>query len=117
MTNKDKYLKEGVSVEEFVENMFSCEHIEVYGGIKYINRGSMSYWLEKECKPTLTEDERVILKNIEKEYTHIGRGDETYRIVLYIKSKDDFKHCWCFYNHLFQFIKEGEEYSIEELLK
>lgn len=88
-------------------------------------------------KPTLTEDEKVILKNVPKEYKYVMR--DSYRkggnLVL---SKgfpernwviiggdgywlDDRKQFPCtmlgLFNHLFQFIKwEDEPYSIEELL-
>jgi len=101
MTNGEKYLKDGTDIKEFSRNMFNY----------LVNRDEplkikIENYLQEDIKPTLTEDERVILKNIDKKYTHIGRKDGTPSIELYIKSKDDFKHCWCFYNHLFQFIKE-----------
>ena len=47
-------------------------------------------------KPHLTEDERVILRNLHEEYKHIKRNDNLYVGVDYFGM----------YDHLFQFIKE-----------
>lgn len=94
MTNAEKYLKDEAK-EEFIKRI--NEELDYAGGQFNIEK-----FLNEPCKPTLTEDERAILRNIDKKYTHIGRRAG---IELYIKSKDGFKHCWCFYNHLFQFIK------------
>lgn len=71
--------------------------------------------LNEQIKPTLTEDERVILRNIYKKYKYITRDNSG---NLYIKEQLFFLLALPFsiYNHLFQFIKDGEEYSIEELL-
>ena len=61
---------------------------------------------DEQTKPTLTEDERVILRNI-KDYTHIKRIKDGH-IML---TKQTEKHILNFdfiepLNHLFQFIKE-----------
>lgn len=57
-------------------------------------------------KPTLTEDERVILRNVSKDYQYIERDDE----CLWVRGidKDDFYNTCYFkcFDHLFQFIKE-----------
>ena len=88
-------------------------------------------WERKEPKekPKLTEDEKVILRNIDKEYKWIARDDDGLLCVYKEKpTKDDydgwndsafsFASLWAFDN-LFQFIKweDDEPYSIEELLK
>ena len=85
--------------------------------------------LERKETPKLTEDEKVILRNIDKEYKWIARDDDGLLCVYKEKpTKDDydgwndsafsFASLWAFDN-LFQFIKweDDEPYSIEELLK
>ena len=80
---------------------------------------------EKEKqKPELTEDEKVILKNIPKKYKYIAR-DKNGLIFLHSKKPSKYDYSWIGYNdiafpyyHLFQFIKweDDEPYLIEELL-
>lgn len=97
MTNAEKYLK--VSTSEFIEAIID-ELIDI-GGLS-----SLENWLVKEAKPTLTKDERVILRNIrEKENKYITRDKSGY---LYITEKPFSMLALPFsiYNHLFQFIKE-----------
>lgn len=77
----------------------------------------------------LTEDEKVILKNIDKRYRWIAR-DEDGSLYVYIDKPVKVNTCWGLYphtyasqlnlfNHLFQFIKREDEepYLIEDLLK
>ena len=102
MTNAEKFLKDGVDIENFANSL--CEFVgnfELRNGIKN--------FLNKEAKPTLTEDERVILRNIAKhnDFEKIGRGKigglyVTCRINIPTVEK------WgiTFFDHLFQFIKE-----------
>lgn len=88
-------------------------------------------WLEAEYQETikLTDDEIVILKNIDKEYKWLARNKIGNLFVYKTKPR---KHgaTWqiyrniCFsdlytFNHLFRFIKWSDEepYSIDELLK
>ena len=63
MTNADKYLKDGVDVGEFAN-----EILEAY--MKGSNNESVfvttTRFLKSEVKPTLTEDEKVILRNIDE---------------------------------------------------
>lgn len=89
-------------------------------------------------KPTLTEDEKVILRNLPKEYKWVARNntiDNEAKLFVFgsIPERTTNKgleyECWydfcsdsialCLpYTNLFQFIKwEDEPYSIEELLK
>ena len=61
-------------------------------------------FLETECKtsaPTLTEDERVILRNI-MFLTKIGKD----RTSIYVATKENSIYRLGVFNHLFQFIKE-----------
>ena len=81
-------------------------------------------WERKE-KPQPTEDEKVILRNLPKEYKWIAR-DLSGMVYIFIERPEKGQAIWygCgqpmipFY-HLFQFIKweDEEPYLIEELLK
>lgn len=60
MTNAEKYLKDGVDIKEFSRNMFNY----------LVNRDEplkikIENYLKEDIKPTLTEDERVILRNMD----------------------------------------------------
>ena len=77
-------------------------------------------------KPTLTEDEKVILRNLNKRYKYINREEYGGLRVsetkpIYSKSMKEYYYSGFdtfIYDNLFQFIKwEDEPYSIEELLK
>ena len=90
-------------------------------------------WLKLEHKEkiTLSEAERIILENIDKEYKWIARDKNNYLFVFENKpTKDKDKSSWqsngldlyediFVFNHLFQFITWNDEqpYNIEELLK
>lgn len=76
-------------------------------------------------KPTLTEDEKVILRNLNKRYKYINREEYGGLRVsetkpIYSKSMKEYYYSGFdtfIYDNLFQFIKwEDEPYSIEELL-
>ena len=117
MTNKDKFLRESVSVKEFAEELALSIILSI--PIKDKTVGTISdkviSFLNKPIIPTLTEDERVILRNINTNYyPTIKKTGRT----LYIVSKEDtYKEIeYMFKDHLFQFIKEGEECEIEKLL-
>ena len=82
-------------------------------------------WGRKEAKPT--EDEKVILRNIPKQYEWIAR-DACDSLCVYTKrpikqmlvwSTDGWMSPMALFHNLFQFIKweDDEPYSIEELLK
>ena len=80
-------------------------------------------------KPTLTEDEKVILRNLPKECKWIARDSfkNFNRLYAYPEKPNRLEKAFMSqcndqnlhaFNHLFQFIKwEDEPYSIEELLK
>lgn len=72
MTNAEKYLKDGVDVEEFNRELFkSCVTGDLFN---FINSNAVTAWLYSEVKPILLEDEKVILKYINQErYAQIGR--------------------------------------------
>ena len=81
-------------------------------------------WERKE-KPKLTEDEKVFLRNVPKEYKWIAR-DLSGLVYIFIERPEKGQAIWygCgqpmipFY-HLFQFIQweDEEPYLIEDLLK
>lgn len=90
------------------------------------------YWLKQEYKEQikLSDAERVILENIDKDYKWICRDENMNIYVFDLKpSKDEEYDCWDsdegigerleVFNHLFQFIKWEDEqpYNIEELLE
>ena len=83
-------------------------------------------WERKdEPKPKLTEDEKVILRNLPKEYKWIAR--DGFGFICIFENKPDKAIFGCFYSaatilpfpKLFKFIKyeDKEPYSIEDLLK
>ena len=80
-------------------------------------------WERKE-KPQLTEDEKVILRNLPKHYEWIARDIDGCLYVYASKPKKGIT-MWesdglpmITFDHLFEFIKweDDEPYSIEELL-
>ena len=107
MTNKDKYLKEGASVEELIQNLTN-----------YINKTQkptyekIKNFFEQKAH-LLTEDERVILRNIKEQPIYISR-QKGYGLMAYDKAKRASKTGWSYdngremssFSHLFQFIKE-----------
>lgn len=104
MTNADKYLRDGVSgIRPLLDK---CREI---GAIDSGREYRIDQMLRERAKPTLTEDERVILRNIKSIHNVIGRNRDG-NIQLMCKEprvKDCIWHInLSCYNHLFQFIKE-----------
>jgi len=115
MNNVDKFLKDGVK-EEFIKAI--NEELDYAG-----NQFNIEKFLNEQVKPILSEDERVILKNIDlQNFKAIGRQDGylylRYSSYCYEYEETDIKSLtfWYMYHELFQFIKDGEEYEIRELL-
>ncbi|MBQ8298421.1 MAG: hypothetical protein IJX99_01115 [Clostridia bacterium] len=89
------------------------------------------YWLQAEHKEPikLSDAERVILENIDKDYKWIFRSISGDLWLTYSKPFKDIKDWHCgnefivarltLFKHLFKFIKHdgSEPYNIEELLK
>ena len=121
MTNAEKYLK--VSVDEFIKELGKHKIGSKLEKIPMLHLELMweniKEFLNTECKPKLIENERFILRNFKKDYITLGRdkvGDlfiATERDEDGIRGRNDL----AFEHNLFPFIKEGEEYPIEELLK
>lgn len=97
MTNAEKYLKENVNVDEFVSNfLHKCN----------CPREDLEMFLNDEVKPTLTEDEKVILRNINKFYTHIKRTNiGELRIASGTLGAEIYAQIDIFNKDLFQFIQ------------
>lgn len=133
MTNREWLLNkmQNMSDEELV-NVYVGSHI--CGEIKRTDCGTTNCigckleWLKSEHKEkiTLSEAERIILKNIDKEYKWIARDVDNRLFIFKEKPKtngvrwyhEKYKEI-TFFNHRFLFVKCGdaEPYNIEELLK
>ena len=120
MINAEKYLKDSVAITDFIIAFRKW----YYGEERIIRTADkdIENFLREKAKPTLTDDERVILRNIDEHYRYISRekgGDIRFSFAneSFRRSVGCDSGLLFVYNHLFQFIKEGEEYSIEELLK
>ena len=114
MTNADKYLKDAISGNDiFNLSQALGEYLTIKCRAKnvFVSDINTFFALKLETTPTLTEDERVILRNIdENNYVAIGRkNDELYlRYTGYYFHReidDTTTFALCFPN-LFQFIKE-----------
>ena len=119
MTNAEKYLKDGVDDRDFAK---ALSNYISDGGREITDKEDIRietlYFLIDEVKPILSEDEKVILRNTDKNiYTIIGFDVHG----LYLRSDDDNSSKeYSFYdmfNSLFQFICDGEEYKISDLLE
>ena len=100
MTNADKYLKDGVK-NEFIKEVNS--EMDLYGG-----QFNVEKFLSYEIKPTLTEDEKVILRNLPKDADSIGRDSDGELEIKMINQNNcnDFGYDWFgWYDKLFQFIQ------------
>ena len=82
MTNADKYLKDGVDGIAPLLNEFRN-----IGAIDSGREYRIDQLLRAEVKPTLSEDEKVILRNIEI-CTYIGRNDNG---ELYVGKRNENK--------------------------
>lgn len=107
MTNAEYYLKEGTNREELLDNFreFFIDNKEVIGN--YSHRAILDNFLCAEHMPTLTEDERVILRNLDN-YEIIGRtGKDLEGITdVYVSDEHTSESLYMFKPDLFQFIKE-----------
>ena len=112
MTNAEKYLKDGVDLADLLEkldedlNWFRYEE-----ALKGASLDFIKFFNAEERKPTLTEDERVILRNIDIDnYKGIGRKNDTLYLVSatpnYFGGENDKEVFWYCFHELFQFIKE-----------
>ena len=99
LTNKDKYLKDGVDVYELVNNM----GLLYMSGYSY--HDNLTYFFNHEVKPILTEDEKVILNRIRNFYTHIKRTNAGLKITSGTLGAELGLPFNMFDDNLFQFIQ------------
>lgn len=119
MTNAEKYLKDGIDLEEFSKSIMTW----YFGNYAKANDfARIKNWAEHKIE-TLTEDEKVILRNTtantcnaKNHYITRTKGSGRVRIKFKEDGEEGYFN-FAGFDHLFQFIKEGEEYPIEELLK
>ena len=137
MTNRQWLLNkmQNMSDEELMETLEKIVDVWQYENTNYPCDSDCSpckaRWLKSEHKEpiTLSEVERIILENIDKDFKWICRDkDNTLKLYIYKPKKhngnwfaDEATVCYrleCF-NHLFQFItwKDSTPYNIAELLK
>lgn len=105
MTNAKKYLKDDVNLEEFAKSIVGRFFGEdSFSANDYIR---IKNWSEENTKPTLSEDERVILRNLDG-YTKIGRTEKDVAgyTDVYIEYENACESLSMFKSNLFQFIKE-----------
>ena len=128
LLNKMQNMRDEEFAKVFEESTYICELKNCEETTSTHCEDCIERWLKSEHKEkiTLSEAERIILENIDKDYKWIAR-DEGGRIDIYVdkptKSRDSWGSLYWekfgFYNHLFQFITwdDTEAYNIEELLK
>lgn len=136
MTNREWLLNkmQNMSDKEFAEilddgericNIISTPNFECASNCQRCIKN----WLKQEHKEpiTLSEAERIILENIDKDYKWIAR-DKFGDLYVYDVKPEKEDTDWCWVNkvwvltgvkHLFQFItwEDEQPYNIEELLK
>ena len=128
MKNIEKYYSEFMNKSHINPN---CYWFKVIRGNEYCDGRSCGQcgeefleWLNEEYKEPikLTEDERVILKNMSVDYRYIGR-DKNGDLYIYRNKpeRDNFVKAMKFnvYNHLFQVIKwtDKKPYKIKDILE
>lgn len=135
MKNLEKYYSEFMNKSHINVN---CYWFKVIEGNEYCDNRFCAEcghkflkWLNEEYKEVkLTEDEKIILKNMSEEYRYIARDKNDYLYIYRNKPErdnvakawrpyDEFYIKFYMYNHLFQFIKwtDKKPYKIKELLE
>ena len=102
MTNADKYNLTREQAKEL------CYEIATFCN-GTVQVGMIMDFFYCPLQPTLTEDERVILRNIDKNFKYIARVNKQIQVCT-VKTSNRGLPCDSGYlftfNHLFQFIKE-----------
>lgn len=115
MTNAEKYLKDGVDYIELARQL--SDFIYNKSPVKKcVFPDEIVKFFEEPVKLVLTEDERVILRSIDVHTFEEIRRNQCGFLELYDECLNEWIYCQ-FKDSLFQFIKNGEEYEIAELLK
>ena len=139
MKNKEKYNLRNLNVKVYDDMVgglmliVSLEDKHVYTtpySKGYVAMEELFEWLEKEYKEPikLTDDEKVILRNIDRRFLWIARDANDF-LAVYTTKPAKREASWEFemglwesmgvFGHLFRFVKweDEEPYNIEELLK
>ena len=117
-----------LSPNQYNENLMTVDDYTKFDIVKvYKNHTCKELLWERKEIPQLTEDEKVILRNLPKYYKWIARdGDDMVYLYTQEPVKEKSIGGWCGlggsaiqFGHLFQFIKWEDEkpYLIEDLLK
>ena len=101
MTNAEKYLKEGVEAKEIWHNYQEF----LMNNDKTENACTFVEFMEEKATPTLTEDERVILRNL-KQFNIVGRGADFIYVSLAESPTYKSERTYLPFADLFKFIKE-----------
>lgn len=106
MTNAEKYRLTGIEAYNLSQEL--GEYLTIEKKAEGVFVSDINSYFVRATKPTLTADERVILRNIDKKYKYIGRSSKEDKLIyLYVNIEDGWKpHVLEEYDHLFQFIKE-----------
>ena len=101
MTNAEKYLKDGVNgIRPLLDK---CREI---GAIDSGREYRIDQMLREQVKPTLTEDERVILRNINADFIDTISRNSFEELILHYAGTDNEVELHYLKDGLFQFIKE-----------
>lgn len=124
MTNAEVYIGDEDLIDQFIDefNEFVIKNSKNATPLREL----IEQFFKQERKPTLTEDERVILRNIKNDNygKYIGRGDSS-KVntpalwTLYLRGDDESKaySIGTMFNHLFQFIKERRRIRDKGVIK
>lgn len=108
MTNKDKFLRDGVDIEKLVNDIVMFEIKEIGWAVADKEKERIKRFFNAPFKHTLTESEKVILRNIPTNFKYIHR-DKVNRLIVTEDRQASDEPYGCeilIFSHLFLFIKE-----------
>ena len=118
MTRANKYNLTKKQVKELIKEIKKYLECPYEGGPC---TKSIENFFNEQFLINITEDEKVILKNIDKKYIRIYRDNTPSHRLMLMSEYDEQGNRWCanlgINNNLFKFILPGEEYIISELLE
>lgn len=107
MTNAEKFIGDEDLIDTFIDefNEFACK--QDWDLEYHCLKERLVEFFKQERTPTLTEDERVILRNINKQFIKIGRDDmNNIYFVFEETTGKEVKYYANVFDNVFQFIKE-----------
>ena len=100
------------------------EEVAIVGTLDISNKTELSAfaeWLEQEVKPRLSDDEKAILRNLEPEFKYLAGVEINFKLYITVKQEiiqpDPHLRINNLFPNLFKFVKDGDCYLIEDLLK